>query len=144
MSYLGFGDIPEKLVGNGIHNLENVLTLSTSYSGLFEKLYVWFEAIVSVLEILAPCTEGLQDDRDNTYAIRAMDKVYLRSFRDNPIALTSQYPDLPLPNPTFLLIHAACCKIASLSGATDYILRNLDDMEDIVLLTKGGLSIQVP
>ena len=143
MSYLGFGDLSEKLVGNGIHTLENVLTLSADCRALFEDLDVWFEAIVSVLGVLAPCTEGLQDDRDNTYAIRAMDKVYLRSFRDNPITLTSHYPDLPLPNPTFLLIHAACCKIANLSGATDYILRTLDDMEDVVVLARGGLSIRV-
>lgn len=144
MSYLGFGDLPKKLAGNGIHTLENVLTLSADCRALFEDLDVWFEAIVSVLGMLAPCTEGLQDDRGNTYAIRAMHQGFLRSFRDNPVTLTSQYPDLSMPDKTFLSIHAACCRIANLSGAADYILKSLDDMEDIVVLAKGGLSIQVP
>ena len=50
MKYFGFEDLPEKLVGNGIHALENVLTLDASFEYMFETLQVWFEAIVSVLE----------------------------------------------------------------------------------------------
>ncbi len=68
----------------------------------------------------------------------------LRSCRDNPITLTSQHPSLPLPNRTFLAIHAACCRIANLSGATEYIDESLEKMDDIGVLTKGNLSTQVP
>jgi hypothetical protein len=50
MKYFGFEDLPEKLAGNGIHALENVLTLDASFEYMFETLQVWFEAIVSVLE----------------------------------------------------------------------------------------------
>ncbi len=46
MAYLGFEDLPEKLVGNGIHTLENVLTLDAGFRILFETLVVWFEVIV--------------------------------------------------------------------------------------------------
>ncbi|KAI0283123.1 hypothetical protein BGY98DRAFT_1113126, partial [Russula aff. rugulosa BPL654] len=98
MTYFGFEDLPEKLVGNGIHTLEN----------------------------------------DNTYAIRARLKAILRSCKGNPITLTSEHPDLPLPSRTFLAIHAACCRIADFSGATKYIRKTLDDMEDIGVLAKGG------
>ncbi len=59
MAYLGFEDLPEKLVGNGIHTLENVMTLEASFRIFFETLEIWFEAIVSRLEIVAPRTEGL-------------------------------------------------------------------------------------
>ncbi|KAI0283122.1 hypothetical protein BGY98DRAFT_1113124, partial [Russula aff. rugulosa BPL654] len=69
---------------------------------MFETLQVWFEATVS----------------DNTYAIQARLKAILRSCRDNPITLTSEHPDLPLPNRTYLAIHAACCRIGDLSGAS--------------------------
>ena len=131
MTYFGFEDFREKLVGNGIHELENVLTLETGLRVFFEHLEIWFEAIVSGLGIFTPRTEGLQGDQDNTYAIRARHKAWLRSCRDNPITLTSQHPDLPLPNPTFLAIHAACCRIADLSGAGEYIKNILVDMEDI-------------
>ena len=118
---IGFEDLPKKLVGNGIHTLENVLTLQGGFRILFEILAVWFEAIVSGLETFTPRTEGLQSDQDNTYVIRARHEGILSSCRSNPITLTSQHPDLPLPNRTFLAIHAACCRIADLSGAAEYI-----------------------
>ena len=31
------------------------------------------------------------------------------------------HADLPLPDPTYLHIHAACCRVATLSGADDYL-----------------------
>ena len=139
MAYFGFEDLSEKLDGNGIHTLENVMILSLSFRYMFEELLVWFEAIVSGLEMFTPRTEGLQGDQDNTYAICAMEEGILRNCKDNPITLTSQHRDLPLPNPTFLAIHAACCRIAHLSGAIWYIQRALDDMKDVVDLAKGGL-----
>jgi hypothetical protein len=153
MRYFGFEDLPEKLVRNGIHTLENVITLDLNFHVFFEKLMVWFEAIVSGVGIFTPRTEGLQDDQDNTYAIRASEYGILLRCRDNPIRLTSHHPDLPLPNRTFLAIHAACCRIANLSGATNYIQKTLNDsldredsdQEDIgVFLAKGGSSTQVP
>lgn len=133
MTYLGFEDLPKKLAGNGIHSLENVMTLDLNTSYFFETLEIWFEAIVSGVGIITPCTECLQDDQDNTYAVRIMPEGRLLRCEINPVTLTSQHPDLPLPNRTFLAIHAACCKIANLSGATTYLakaLEALDDMED--------------
>ena len=143
-AYLGFEDLPEKLVGNGIHTLENVMTLEASFHIFFETLEIWFEVIVSGLGILTPRTKGLQDDQANTYTIRARDNAMLRSCRDNPVTLTSQHPDLPLPSPAFLAIRAACCRVANLSGATEYIEEMLDNMEDIGVLAKGSLSTLVP
>ncbi len=32
-----------------------------------------------------------------------------------------QHPELPLPNPDCLRIHAACSKVTRLSGATGYV-----------------------
>ena len=49
MTDFGFGDLPGKLVGNGIHTLENVMTLCTSFRIFFETLEVWLEAVVSGL-----------------------------------------------------------------------------------------------
>ena len=144
MTYFGFEDLHEKLVGNGIHTLENVMTLCYDFSYFFQVLDIWFEAIVSGVGIFTPRAEGLQDDQDNTYAIRARRNGILQQCRDNPITLTSQHPDLPLPNRTFLAIHAACCRIADLSGATEYIEKTEKDMEDIGVLGKGGSSTQVP
>lgn len=108
------------------------MTLDLNFGFLFETLEIWFEAIVSGVEIITPCTECLQDDQDSTYAIRTSPGVPLLC-KNNPATLTSQHPDLPLPNRTFLAIHAACCRIADLSGAATYLakaLEPLDDLED--------------
>ena len=128
MEYFGFEDLPQKLVGNRIHELENVMTLDYTFATWFETLEVCLEPIVSGPGILTRRTECLQDDHDDTYSIQARFKPNLRSCAKNPITLTSQHPDLPLPNRTFLAIHAACCRIADLSGASDYIKKTLRDM----------------
>ena len=132
MTYFGFEDLFEKLVVNGIHNLENVVTLHTVLAYFFKTLAIWFEVVVSGPGMFTPRTDGLQDDQDNTYAIRAREDAILRSYK-NPITLTSQHPDLPLPNQTFLTIHAAC-RIAHLSGARQYIDKTLYDMVEIETL----------
>ena len=59
MTDFGFGDLSEKLSGNGIHSLENVVTLDANFTALFEMLEVWLEAIVSGLGISTPRTKGL-------------------------------------------------------------------------------------
>lgn len=52
----------------------------------------------------------------------------------------STHPDLPLPNPIYLSTHAACCRVAHLSGAGKYIEKILEDLEDIRVLAKDGSS----
>ena len=54
--------------------------------------------------------------------------------------LKSARPDLPLPNPNYLKIHAACGRVAHLSGAGEYIEKILEDLEDIRVLSKDGPS----
>ena len=52
----------------------------------------------------------------------------------------STRPDLLLPNPVYLRIHAACCRVAHLSGAGEVIDKVLEDLEDIRVLSKDGSS----
>ena len=47
MKEFGYEDLPEKLNGAGIHNLDNVMTLDPSIHAWFDKLEIWFEAVVS-------------------------------------------------------------------------------------------------
>jgi len=49
-------------------------------------------------------------------------------------------PDYPAPDPRYLRIHAACARVAHLSGAGEYILTVLRDMETTVVLAKDGSS----
>lgn len=60
-------------------------------------------------------------------------------------------PDLPrpdanlllLPNPTYLEIHAACCKVAHMSGAAEYLDAVVRDIEGIGVLAEDGASANV-
>ena len=45
------------------------------------------------------------------------------------ITFNSADPDLPLPNCNYLRIHAACCRVAHLSGASSLFHELENDME---------------
>jgi len=103
------------------------------------------------LKIVIPCSgtepEGpapaqWQEGEENTYAIRVTNETHLYSYKENPITLKSAHPDLPLPNPVYLRIHAACYKIAHFSGPSEYMDRISEDVEDIGVLY-DGLSTHV-
>jgi hypothetical protein len=57
--------------------------------------------------------------------------MYLFGCKANPITFESTDPDLSLPNPDYLRIHAACCRVAHLSGAGEYMDKIIDDPEDM-------------
>lgn len=50
---------------------------------------------------------------------------------------------LPVPNPTYLRIHAACCRVLHLSGAAEYVDLVFRKMEDIPVLAEDGSSFDV-
>ncbi|KAH9026393.1 hypothetical protein EDB85DRAFT_1851218, partial [Lactarius pseudohatsudake] len=64
----------------------------------------------------------------------------LKMWFEAVITLTSEDPRLPLPNPDYLEIHAACCRVAHLSGAGEYMDKVLEDLEDTHVLSEDGSS----
>ena len=68
------------------------------------------------------------------------EETHLLSCKENPIVFKSAHPDLPLPNPAYLGIHAACCRVAHLSGAGEYMDKVSEDLEDILVLSEDGSS----
>ena len=68
------------------------------------------------------------------------EETHLFSCKENPIVFKSELPNLPLPNPAYLRIHAACCRVAHLSGAGEYMDKDLEDLEDVRVLSKDGSS----
>jgi hypothetical protein len=79
---------------------------------------------------------------ENTYAIRAIREFYLFSCKTNPITFQTE-TGLALPNPDYLEIHAACCRIAYLTGATEHMNEILEDLEDMQVLSNDGSSAHV-
>lgn len=124
----GYKGFPEKLTGKKIHSLDNVMTLGLDIHNWFDQLAMWFEAV-----------EG----SPNTYTIKAIEPLVLAYCKDTKITLTSERSDLPLPNPDYLEIHAACCRVAHLSGAGEYMDKVLEDLEDTHVLSQDGSSARI-
>ncbi|KAH9074787.1 hypothetical protein EDB83DRAFT_1871337 [Lactarius deliciosus] len=75
--------------------------------------------------------------------VKATRELYLaRSCKTNDrrITLTTSGSDLPLPDPAYLEIHAACCRVAHLSGAGEYMDEVLEGLEDTRVLSEDGSS----
>jgi len=143
MRCFGYEDLPQRMHGAGAHSLDNIMTLQLDVHCWFDKLELWFEAVVSGLQIVSPYAECLQDGKENTYNICATERAHLWTCKPNPIEFKSAYPDLPLPNPAYLRIHAACCRVAHLSGAGEYMDKILEDLEDTLVLSKDGSSAHI-
>ena len=54
------------------------------------------------------------------------------------ITFTSTDPSLPLPNPEYLKLHAAVCRVAHMSGAAGYLDREDQDVDRIEVLARDG------
>ncbi|KAI6115596.1 hypothetical protein EDD17DRAFT_1423811, partial [Pisolithus thermaeus] len=60
------------------------------------------------------------------------------------VTLSTPDPDkYPLPNLTYLAIHAACDKVSCFSGASAYIENVLRRMEDTLVLAEDGGSSEL-
>ncbi|KAF8489045.1 hypothetical protein BU17DRAFT_72767 [Hysterangium stoloniferum] len=59
------------------------------------------------------------------------------------ITFQSKYEHLPLPDPRYLEIHAACARVCHLSGAAEYINKYEREMEDIQVLSTDGASADI-
>jgi len=74
----------------------------------------------------------------------------VRRLGTNPISLlpdevcfTSTNPQLELPDPKFIAIHAACCRAAHLSGAAEAVDLLYRDTEKIRVLADDGSSARL-
>jgi hypothetical protein len=56
------------------------------------------------------------------------------------VTLASQDPTLSLPDPRYLKLHAACGRVAHLSGAGEHVDRVLRDAELVAVLANDGSS----
>ncbi|KAJ3868832.1 hypothetical protein EV359DRAFT_60294 [Lentinula novae-zelandiae] len=123
-----FGVQFDKLNEGNIHSLWNVMTLVQPIHDSFDRLELWFEATGNVHE----------------YFIKTTDETNrLLSELNGPITLTSSDSNVPLPDPNLLAFHAAACRVAYLSGATEYMEEILRDFERLNVLAEDGGSLAI-
>ncbi|EIW76716.1 hypothetical protein CONPUDRAFT_139441 [Coniophora puteana RWD-64-598 SS2] len=112
----GFQEILEDFNGKNVHSLKNILTLALDVHQEFDDLRLYLEEDISV---------------PNRYYVRCTDghpKAVHAATPDHVTFSTSDDVNFPLPEPKYLRIHAACCKVAHMSGAADIF--RLEDVDD--------------
>lgn len=122
-----FGYDIENLNGPKVHSLYNVMTMEKNVHDWFDRLEMWFEAT----------------NVTNCYRVKA---VYDYEYHKLPERITFTTPNhdtLPVPSPKLLALHAACAKVAHLSGAGEYIDKIDRDVEDLGVLSYDGASSSV-
>jgi len=71
-----------------------------------------------------------------------MSYVIIRDMSPSPCQIRSNFRP-PIPSPTYLAIHAACAKVAHLSGAAECINKFYRDMEDGMILDPNEASAEM-
>jgi len=128
MSRFGHESLPDELNGSKIHRLENVMTLDNGVHTLFDQLKLWF---VSTTE-------------ENKYTLDSTrDGLFARSY---PKYIKFETPDpvkYPVPSAEYLGLHAACARVAHLSGAGECIDKFSEGGKDGQTLDPRGGSADV-
>ncbi|KAJ3753921.1 hypothetical protein EV360DRAFT_52612, partial [Lentinula raphanica] len=135
-----FGYDVEKINGDKVHSLHNVMTLEMNTHDWFDCLGIFFEKTVSCCSSII-WRLGTQNTV-NCYQVLALDKTIKR--RPTTAIFTTPDPVLyPVPDPELLTLHATCAKVAYLSGAGEYLDKIHHDEETIGVLATDGGSFEV-
>ncbi|KAK7682798.1 hypothetical protein QCA50_014182 [Cerrena zonata] len=136
LSNFGEPNLVNELRGANTHHLENILTLDCAPRDYFDQLNMWFDKVNPL------------DRNDHRYFVRLAEAIGSFVYPEFPkeIEFVNHAPDfitLPLPDYRYLRIHAACAKIAHLSGASEYIDQVFQDIERMPVLANDGSSADV-
>ncbi|KAI0286330.1 hypothetical protein BC826DRAFT_1049117 [Russula brevipes] len=110
--------------GEKVHSLANVMSMANPVHERFDRLELYFEATSQV----------------NLYEVKWFG---MKPHADMPRFVTFSTTDpvnLPVPAPELLTSHATCCKVAQLSGASEYIDKIYRDVDTIDVLSADGSS----
>ncbi|CAE6396208.1 unnamed protein product [Rhizoctonia solani] len=116
-------DVASELSGHNINRLGNIFTVTIRDHWPFSGLYAWLEAV---------------EDQEHTY--RVVKSLPVIKLPTGKITFTSSHPELELPNPRFIAIHAACAKAIWSSRTSRYLHRIVQDWEELPVLAEDGSS----
>ncbi|CUA75451.1 hypothetical protein RSOLAG22IIIB_11743 [Rhizoctonia solani] len=123
-----FGGISHReLNRQGLHHWSNILTVQSSLRQSLNRLRVWLDPV-----------KGLE----NTYTIGKRHPG-IRPDLPPTITFTASAPTLPLPDRRYLALHAACAKVAHLSGASEAISLLGNKQEHDGVLSEDGSSAEI-
>ncbi|KAI0829789.1 hypothetical protein BC628DRAFT_1358775 [Trametes gibbosa] len=113
------------LMHGGINSLDNIITLSATVHRYFTELQIALEPV---------------PDAPHTYAVRTWGRVAPRLGLPKTVKLASATPGAALPNPAYLALHCAVCRVLWASARAEELEDVLDDLEEVALLAADGSS----
>ncbi|KEP50980.1 hypothetical protein V565_069650 [Rhizoctonia solani 123E] len=117
-------EVASLLSGHQINRLENILTLTMLEHWAFGRLTGWLEPVAG---------------EDDTYRVCSSRKHH--DFPEGKVVhFTTTNSKLPLPDPRFIAIHAACAKVLHASGEMRNLYRMAKEYEEALVLAPDGSS----
>ena len=118
-----------------IHSLENVMLMDVGLHNQFDRLALWFEPIDVSFVVMDTIWCTFIDAQGTQSRYRVVHAYPLIRYNlPNVVEFKSYERDanlkFDLPNRDYLRIHAACCRISRLSGASGLFDKLQRDMED--------------
>ena len=142
LTSFGYAHVVQSLNGDGVHQLDNVLTLASRERTAFDRLELWLEPVsICCLLYLDLNLSMLQmDDDPKSHRYRVIyndyDTVGEVEFHNH-----SSEPDIKMPSKEYIGLHASCAKIANLSGAVDVIEKWDREMDESDVLASDGSQV---
>ena len=123
----GFMDV---LDGPKIHRLANIMTLDHFLHVHFDRLELWLEADDVCQDKTCGYTDDLKllQNQNHTYRICSNDDLIIRDL-PSTVTFISSDDKFDLPDPRYIKMHAACCRVAHMSGAAGYMDDIMDDLD---------------
>ena len=117
------------------------MTLDLMIHQGFNEMYLWLEEVPGEVRLSTATFRALAKSsiwQRDTYHIRLAGPMTHEEWGipEEIVRFTSHTGD-PLPSPAYLQIHAACCRIATMSGAADCLVAAADEKERIETLDEG-------
>ncbi len=138
------------MAGPAAHQLSNIMTLSPKFHTFFDnlKLFGWRRLLTRCARSILTITCNFRPRPSGTFVHCPPNARRLLRCREQIRHRHPGYPRpapeyLPLPDPQILGLHAACCKVAHMSGTAEYIATATRDMEQIKVLAEDGGSADV-
>ncbi|KZV85449.1 hypothetical protein EXIGLDRAFT_623059 [Exidia glandulosa HHB12029] len=129
LEMFGNGSLLNELNGRNAHALDNIMMLCHDVHAAYDRLDMWLEE--------------LDPPEPNKYRVHNNAPWEAPGYPFSVVEFTSPAPQLPLPNPRWIAVHAAVCRVAHLSGAAQYVeeqYRRLEDMD--VMAFEGPEAIR--
>ncbi|KZP12565.1 hypothetical protein FIBSPDRAFT_754773, partial [Athelia psychrophila] len=116
--------IEDELNGEKLHRLSNIMTMTMGTRAMFDGLSLWFE-----------------ENTLDTYNVCATLAGILINLPP-VVTFATTDPALALPDKRYLKLHAIVCRVAWMSGASEYMRRYDAEHEERKFLARDGSSAE--